>query len=126
MAGFGDYAKEKVRNMEESGMYLVNRRHQNFDEAAEQLADYMFDFVKKNRRERIALRNKVESNSHGFSWDTLGRYYIEAYRMAVEKYNKEVDHNGLSTKFQKEKFKAELYTFIKEQISFLSCMFLRF
>ncbi|MFK7947494.1 MAG: glycosyltransferase [Saprospiraceae bacterium] len=88
LAGFGDYAKSKIRNMEEDGIYLVNRRHQSFDEAAEQLADYMFDFVQKNRRERIALRNKVESNAKQFSWDTLGRYYIEAYRMAVEKYNK--------------------------------------
>lgn len=88
LAGFGDFAKSKIRNMEEDGIYLVNRRHQDFDEAAEQLTDYMFDFVQKNRRERIALRNKVESNAKQFSWDTLGRYYIEAYRMAVEKYNK--------------------------------------
>lgn len=88
LAGFGDFAKSKIRNMEEDGIYLVNRRHQDFDEAAEQLSDYMFDFVQKNRRERIALRNKVESNAKQFSWDTLGRYYIEAYRMAVEKYNK--------------------------------------
>lgn len=88
LAGFGDFAQGKIRNMTEDGIYLVNRRHQDFDEAAEQLTDYMFDFVQKNRRERIALRNKVESNAKQFSWDTLGRYYIEAYRMAVEKYNK--------------------------------------
>lgn len=36
--------------------------------------------------------------------------------MAIEKYNKQVDHQGLSTKQQKEKFKAELYTFLQEQM----------
>ena len=36
--------------------------------------------------------------------------------MAVEKYNKQVDHQGLQTKQQKEQFKAELYTFLQEQM----------
>ena len=38
------------------------------------------------------------------------------FRLAVEKFNKEVDHNGLQTKIQKEKFKSELYTFLQEQM----------
>lgn len=88
LAGFGDFAKDKIRNLEEGGIYLVNRRHQDFEAAVEQLTDYLFDFVQKNRRERIRLRNSVESNAQEFSWDSLGRYYIEAYRMAIEKYNK--------------------------------------
>jgi glycogen(starch) synthase len=88
LAGFGDYANEKIQNLEEGGIYLVNRRHQGFDAAAEQLTDHLFNFVQQKRRERIALRNKVESSSKKFSWNALGRYYIEAYRMAVEKYNK--------------------------------------
>ena len=36
------------------------------------------------------------------------------FRLAVEKYNKEVDHRGLPNKLQKEKFKAQLYTFLQE------------
>jgi hypothetical protein len=38
------------------------------------------------------------------------------FRLAVEKYNKQVDHKGLPSKQQKEKFKAELYTFLQEQM----------
>jgi len=38
------------------------------------------------------------------------------FRLAIEKYNKEVDFNGLPTKHSKEKFKAELYTFLQEQM----------
>jgi hypothetical protein len=37
--------------------------------------------------------------------------------LAVEKFNKEVDHKGLHTKQMKEKFKAELYTFLQEQMT---------
>jgi len=40
------------------------------------------------------------------------------FRLAVEKYNKTVDYKGLTTKLQKEKFKAELYTFLQEQMKF--------
>jgi glycogen(starch) synthase len=90
LAGFGDYAKTRLKNLQESGLYVVNRRYQTFDEAAEELYDQLFEFVQKNRRERIALRNRVESNSQEFGWNSLGRYYIEAYRMAVEKYNKKL------------------------------------
>jgi glycogen(starch) synthase len=49
------------------------------------LADYMFDFVQLNRRERIELRNNVERHSEVFGWNNLGRHYMEAYRMAMEK-----------------------------------------
>ncbi len=38
------------------------------------------------------------------------------YRLAVEKYNKKVDHNGLQNKQQKEQFKAELYAYLQEQM----------
>lgn len=38
------------------------------------------------------------------------------FRLAVEKYNKEVDFKGLPNQSQKEKFKAELYTFLQEQM----------
>jgi glycogen synthase len=85
LSGFGDYAKNQVRGVSEKGIYIVNRRHQTYEESVEQLADYMFDFVQLNRRERIELRNNAEKNSIAFNWDNLGKYYMEAYRLALEK-----------------------------------------
>lgn len=41
------------------------------------------------------------------------------FRLAVEKYNKKVDHLGLPLKQQKEQFKAELYTFLQEQMKII-------
>jgi glycogen(starch) synthase len=85
LSGFGDYAKNEIKTVTEKGIYIVNRRTQSYEESVEQLADYMFDFVQLNRRERIELRNNVERHSEVFGWNNLGRHYMEAYRMAMEK-----------------------------------------
>ncbi|MGB0863152.1 MAG: glycosyltransferase [Saprospiraceae bacterium] len=85
LSGFGDYAKNEVKTVTEKGIYIVNRRTQSYEESVEQLADYMFDFVQLNRRQRIELRNNVEKHSDVFAWNNLGRHYMEAYRMAMEK-----------------------------------------
>jgi glycogen(starch) synthase len=57
----------------------------NFFDIAEDLANMMFEFVKKSRRERIALRYKCEEASLHFDWSNLGKYYDEAYRQVVER-----------------------------------------
>lgn len=85
LAGFGDYAKHNVRNLEDNGVFVIRRRNQTFDEAAEQLTDVLFDFVKQTRRERIAQRNHAESLTENFSWNTLGQEYFNAYRLAMQR-----------------------------------------
>ena len=84
LAGFGDYAKHTIRNLDEQGVFVIRRRNQTFDEAAEQLADTLFEFVQQNRRERIAQRNRAESLAENFSWNSLGQEYFKAYRLAME------------------------------------------
>lgn len=83
MAGFGDYVVNEVDGYAAKGMYIVKRRSRNYDETAEDLANMMFEFVKKSRRDRIALRSKCEESSLHFDWSNLGRYYDEAYKLAV-------------------------------------------
>ncbi|MEZ4885890.1 MAG: glycosyltransferase [Chitinophagales bacterium] len=85
LAGFGDYAKHNVRNLEDNGVFVIRRRNQTFDEAAEQLTDVLFDFVQQTRRERIAQRNHAEGLTEHFSWNTLGQEYFKAYRLAMER-----------------------------------------
>lgn len=88
LAGFGDFVKQNIKSLDENGIYVVKRRNHSFDEAAEELTDYLFDFVRLNRRERIMQRNSVESMADVFSWENLGRYYMDAYKMALEKREK--------------------------------------
>lgn len=84
LSGFGDYVLDNIPNNEEKGIYVVNRRNQNYFDAAEQLANQLFEFVQQSRRERIAQRNRAESSSEHFDWQNLGIYYDKAYRLAYQ------------------------------------------
>lgn len=84
LSGFGDYVYNKFRNTDDQGIYLVKRRNKTFDESAEQLCDIMFNFVQLKRRDRIILRNTVESYAENFSWNTLVVHYEKVYQMALE------------------------------------------
>jgi hypothetical protein len=43
----------------------------------------MMQIAKLNRRERIDLRNRVESESVMFDWKEMIKSYIEAYEFAL-------------------------------------------
>lgn len=83
LSGFGDYVLKNMPYHEENGAYVINRYKKNYDTAASQLAYYLFSFLRLNRRERIELRNKVDSFSVHFDWTVLYSHYRNAYRMAI-------------------------------------------
>ncbi len=83
LSGFGDYVLDTLSDHHEKGIYVVNRKNQSFEDAAEELANIMMEFVQLNRRERIQLRNQVESTSEHFDWKNLGEHYDMAYRLAI-------------------------------------------
>jgi glycogen(starch) synthase len=85
LAGFGDYVVNHIPDHDEKGMYIINRGGRDFYEVAEDLANMMFGFVQKSRRERIALRYKCEEESLHFDWSNLGQYYDDAYNLAVDR-----------------------------------------
>jgi glycogen synthase len=85
LSGFGDYVLKNYPNPEDEGIFVVKRRNRSFDEAADQLAAYMFKFVKQSRRERINQRNKSENTSNHFDWLNLISYYQKAYKLAMKK-----------------------------------------
>lgn len=83
LAGFGDYVIKHVENREEQGMYITQRRYKSFHDSAEELANILFNFVKLERRERIALRYRSEEAALQFGWRNLRRFYDEAYEKAL-------------------------------------------
>ncbi|MCC7145747.1 MAG: glycosyltransferase [Phycisphaeraceae bacterium] len=85
LSGFGSYLIQLLPDHEEKGLYVLRRRDADFHQAAEQLGDLMFRFTQLNRRERIALRNNVESFSEHFDWHNLGRRYHEAHGLALDR-----------------------------------------
>jgi glycogen(starch) synthase len=85
LSGFGDYIMQIMRDYENRGIYVINRKSQSFSEAAEQLATLLFKFVKMNRRERIMQRNRVENISDVFDWSNLRSYYDTAHDLASKR-----------------------------------------
>lgn len=88
LSGFGSFVESTIPESEKSGIYILKRKHKSFFEAAEDLANILFEFVKMNRRDRIMQRNKVEASSVLFDWGKLGKFYDKAYGLAIR--NKEI------------------------------------
>lgn len=82
LSGFGTYLAENVPDYRKRGLFVVHRRHQGFEQASEEMAEWMLEFTRMERRDRIAHRNQVESLSDQFDWGNLICYYMLAYEMA--------------------------------------------
>ena len=83
MTGFGAYVMHNIPDHEARGLNVIRRQHATFDQSAGELADRMFRFIQLDRRERIAMRNSVESTADQFDWRELGRHYRTAHEMAL-------------------------------------------
>ena len=84
-SGFGDFIMQIMRDYENRGIYVVNRKTQTFDEAANQLADILFRFVRMTMRDRIQQRNRVESIAEVFDWTNLRSYYDTAHDLSLKR-----------------------------------------
>jgi glycogen(starch) synthase len=84
LSGFGSYLQQAEPDHAQKGVYVVPRRHSDFHQAAEELTNRLFQFAMLNRRERISLRNSVESLSQTFGWKHLTDYYHQAHDLALE------------------------------------------
>ncbi|UBM57627.1 glycogen/starch synthase [Marinilongibacter aquaticus] len=85
LSGFGDFMMQLMKDFENVGVYVVNRKSKNYDQAADQLANLLYKFVTMNRRDRIMQRNRVENFSDIFDWTNLRSYYDTAHDLATKK-----------------------------------------
>jgi len=83
LAGFGSYLDQHMDETQKRGLYTVHRRGKGFNDSVEQLTTDLLKFTQMERRERIELRNHVESNSVNFDWSNLGKAYNEAHERAL-------------------------------------------
>lgn len=85
VSGFGAYMEDLIETdqAKDYGIYIVDRRFKAPDESVEQLVDYMEDFVKKNRRQRINQRNRTERLSDLLDWKRMGLEYMKARQLAL-------------------------------------------
>lgn len=85
LSGFGAYVQRTIPNHDERGILVVERRNQSFDKAVDDMVDYLLRFVQLNRRQRIELRNNVETLGELFDWSNLAKHYDEAHKLALER-----------------------------------------
>ena len=85
LSGFGDYMMQIMRDYDQWGVSVVNRKSQTYQESAEHLANLLFKFAQQSQRDRILQRNRVESIADTFDWSNLRGCYDTAHELAVLK-----------------------------------------
>merc|ERR1719154_697252 len=83
LSGFGCFMEEHVTDPQSYGIYVVDRKNIGIEESVQQLAKFMHDFTKLNRRQRIIQRNRTERLSDLLDWKNLGIYYRQARMKAL-------------------------------------------
>jgi len=85
LSGFGCFMEEHVTDPQSYGIYVCDRRNIGIEESVQQLARFMHDFTKLNRRQRIIQRNRTERLSDLLDWKNLGIYYRQARMLALQR-----------------------------------------
>ncbi|GIX40652.1 MAG: glycosyl transferase [Leptospiraceae bacterium] len=83
--GFSLFLRKMLPEHEKYGLFILNRKNTSYIDCTKNLAEIMFQIARMNRRERIELRNRVESISEIFDWRNLIHYYFDAYQSAIQK-----------------------------------------
>ena len=86
LSGFGDYVQQHFPDHDSIGMFVARRRGVSFQATVGQVVEWLYALTRMSRRDRIALRNRVESASGHFDWNHLIGHYVAAHRAALEKY----------------------------------------
>jgi glycogen(starch) synthase len=76
---------ELIENSEDYGIYIVDRRAKSVEESVNQLAEQMFSFAQKTRRQRINQRNRTERLSDLLDWRRMGLEYAKARQLALRR-----------------------------------------
>ncbi|XP_040571396.1 glycogen [starch] synthase [Lepeophtheirus salmonis] len=84
LSGFGCFMEEHVVDPQSYGIYVVDRRHKGLDESINDLSNFIYEFSRMNRRQRIIMRNRTERLSDLLDWKSLGIYYRQARMIALK------------------------------------------
>ncbi|HWP39747.1 MAG TPA: glycosyltransferase [Tepidisphaeraceae bacterium] len=85
LSGFGAYVQRHIEDARSQGIMVLNRRNRSFEDAVNDLVQYLLEFIQLNRRQRIELRNRTERLGELFDWSVLVSHYHEAHDLALER-----------------------------------------
>ena len=82
-SGFGSYVVNNLNQDQSQGLYVASRKGKSDADSAEDIANWLLDFTRKDTRQRIAMRNKTESNAELFDWSHMALNYDLAHDSAL-------------------------------------------
>ncbi|VDN58486.1 unnamed protein product [Dracunculus medinensis] len=85
LSGFGCFIQEHVIDPASYGIYVLDRRFKDAEGSIWDLAQILYDFCGLSRRQRIIMRNRTERLSELLDWKSLGIFYRNARRLALER-----------------------------------------
>lgn len=86
VSGFGLYMEQLLDDhAPDYGVYVINRRTQDFESAADQMTEYLHQFSQMSRRERAAQRHLTQDLSELLDWELLNVEYGKARQVALRK-----------------------------------------
>uniref|UniRef100_A0A0R3RKR1 Glycogen [starch] synthase n=1 Tax=Elaeophora elaphi TaxID=1147741 RepID=A0A0R3RKR1_9BILA len=91
LSGFGCFIQQNVADASSYGVYVVDRRFKDCEGSIRDLAQVLYDFCGLSRRQRIIMRNRTERLSELLDWRSLGVFYRDARRMALERLHPNLD-----------------------------------
>lgn len=86
LSGFGSYLMDHFPDHDAHGMFVARRKRVSYETTVYQVAGWLHGLCKMPLRERISMRNRVESYAEQFDWNIMSMHYRAARRMAFEKY----------------------------------------
>ncbi|MCD6229244.1 MAG: glycogen/starch synthase [Candidatus Diapherotrites archaeon] len=84
LSGYGKFIQRKI-STKYSSINVINRRLTSSDATATELSETMHWFANLTLKERIAKKIDAKKNVSLTRWSNLIEYYMEAYKIAVEK-----------------------------------------
>ncbi|MBI4580222.1 MAG: glycogen/starch synthase [Planctomycetes bacterium] len=91
LSGFGAYVMNHFPDHDDNGILVARRRGATFAATTAQVTSWLYALTRMSRRERIALRNRVESHAEHFDWSNMTQYYRAARRRAFQRHYPELD-----------------------------------
>ena len=83
LAGFGSYILNLAPDCQQRGLYVLRRRYQAYDKAAEDLANHLWQSIQLELKDRISMRYRAQELAEQFDWKHLSCFYLEAHLMAL-------------------------------------------
>jgi glycogen synthase len=91
LSGFGAYVMSHFPDHDDNGIFVGRRRGATFASTTAQVTSWLYALTRMSRRERIQLRNRVESHAEHFDWSNMSQYYRAARRRALQAYYPDQD-----------------------------------